>query len=249
MKAFILAAGRGSRMQELTEINPKCFTILGDIPLIQWQADSLFSGGATKLTVVTGYKSDSFKTLPYSTIYNDQWSKTNMISSLLLALRNAHSSVIVSYSDIVYDSAIVSALFNSSEQHDITVAYDPKWLDLWNKRFSDPLTDAESFEFDHKNILTDIRRRLNSSDSIMGQFIGLFKINSHFIPRLTKLISDNKHIVKDYDTTALFRHLIDLGYKIKCVPMDSYWCEIDSKSDLKIAQAMLAEGKLCSVHS
>ena len=40
IKGLILAAGRGSRMDQLTSKYPKCFTELGGKRLIDWQLES-----------------------------------------------------------------------------------------------------------------------------------------------------------------------------------------------------------------
>jgi choline kinase len=56
MKAIILAAGRGSRLENLTENMPKCFVKLGDKRLIDWQIQSLLAAGLGDISVVVGYK-------------------------------------------------------------------------------------------------------------------------------------------------------------------------------------------------
>ncbi|PPD19288.1 MAG: nucleotidyl transferase, partial [Methylobacter sp.] len=40
MKAIILAAGRGSRMKDLTEACPKCLVKLRGRPLLAWQLEA-----------------------------------------------------------------------------------------------------------------------------------------------------------------------------------------------------------------
>ena len=49
---------------------------------------------------------------------------------------------IVAYSDIYTEDSIVPLL---NTQADISITYDPNWLDQWSKRFADPLEDAETF--------------------------------------------------------------------------------------------------------
>ena len=41
MKSIVLAAGRGSRLGDLTASSPKTLTELSGKPLLQWQLDSL----------------------------------------------------------------------------------------------------------------------------------------------------------------------------------------------------------------
>src|SRR6185503_13206340 len=54
MRAIILAAGRGSRMGQLTAEIPKCLVQLGGKPLLEWQTGALRAAGIDRIAVVTG---------------------------------------------------------------------------------------------------------------------------------------------------------------------------------------------------
>ena len=58
MKAIILAAGRGSRMKNLTSDKPKCLVKLHGKPLLEWQLESMYKSGISEIAVVTGYKNE-----------------------------------------------------------------------------------------------------------------------------------------------------------------------------------------------
>ena len=53
--AIILAAGRGSRMRELTDTKPKCLLELAGRPLLHWQLDALRDAGVERIVLVRGY--------------------------------------------------------------------------------------------------------------------------------------------------------------------------------------------------
>ena len=61
MKAIILAAGRGSRMGNLTTKLPKCMTVLFNKKLIEWQFLSLTHTSISEIGIVTGYLKNTFK--------------------------------------------------------------------------------------------------------------------------------------------------------------------------------------------
>ena len=82
MNADILAAGRGSRMKNLTSDKPKCLVRLNGKPLIQWQLDALNQAGISNIAVVTGYKRELIADLDLIEFYNKRWSETNMVYSL-----------------------------------------------------------------------------------------------------------------------------------------------------------------------
>ena len=56
MKAIILAAGRGSRLKNLTDERPKCLVELHGKALLDWQLEALREAGIKKIGIVTGYK-------------------------------------------------------------------------------------------------------------------------------------------------------------------------------------------------
>ena len=92
MKALILAAGRGSRLRELTDDRPKCLVSLAGRPLLRWQHDALCAAGAKDVLVVRGYLAERLVPeaagLPsgaFATVDNPRWAQCNMLASLLCA--------------------------------------------------------------------------------------------------------------------------------------------------------------------
>ena len=111
MRAIILAAGRGSRMQKMTEELPKCLIKFNDRPLIEWQLEALQGAGITSVAIVTGYKRELVKKYNLTEFFNHRWAETNMVSSLACAEKwLSEQTCIVSYSDIIYLSTAVESL-------------------------------------------------------------------------------------------------------------------------------------------
>ncbi len=52
--------------------------------------------------------------------------------------------LIISYADIVYSAEIVRALIESQEP--LSIVVDKNWRTLWEKRFENPLLDAETLK-------------------------------------------------------------------------------------------------------
>jgi choline kinase len=95
MKAVILAAGRGTRIQGLTQGSPKCLLPFGDRTILDFQLDSLFQAGISEVAIVVGHAEREivdhvarrqFEQLPWITfISNPEYARTNNIYSLSLA--------------------------------------------------------------------------------------------------------------------------------------------------------------------
>ena len=236
MKGLILAAGRGSRLNELTEIRPKCFLQIQGRPLIDWQLSTLRKSGVSPIGIVTGYKSDYLNELGDVQFYNDQWSRTNMVESLICADEWLLSDTcIVSYSDILYRHSAVLDLQACDD--DVAITYDPNWLNLWSKRFVDPLSDAESFSFNQHGYLTDIGKKCTSAQDIEGQFMGLLKITPVGWKSLKRVIASQPAAVRpSLQVTGLLCEFVKSGLgKVACIPYCDPWMEIDSVTDYEIA--------------
>jgi len=236
LKAIILAAGRGSRMGDLTSELPKCRTELHGKELIQWQIEGLCGAGITDIAIVRGYLAQTF-TFDLHYFENQRWSETNMVMSLLAAddwLRS--DTCIVSYSDIVYSSDAVSRLRRA--HGDIVISYDPNWRDLWSARFSNPLSDAETFRL-RNGLVTEIGNRAGTLDEIEGQFMGLIRYTPSGWCQIREFLNRMKAEQRDkLDMTSLLQQLIAAGISVHAIPIVDQWFEVDSAEDLAVYSEM-----------
>ncbi len=234
MKAIILAAGRGSRMGYLTENGPKCLVHLRGKPLIEWQLEAIRAAGLTEIGVVTGYQRYLLSTYKLVEFHNKNWFETNMVASLKLAEKWLKAEpCIVSYSDIFYEKSAITSLINCSAP--IAVTYDPNWLDVWKKRFEDPLTDAETFLIDTSNRIIEIGNKPNNVEEIQGQYMGLLRITPESWGHIISTLSNLPKSTRDkMSMTNLLQYLV-LQTKLSVigVPYEDEWGEIDTPSDLE----------------
>jgi len=241
--AVILAAGRGSRLGSLTDQKPKCLVELGGKPLLHWQISALTAGGIQQVYVVTGYRRDLIEAQQVETIHNPEWSHTNMVGTLLCAIEQLSPPFIVSYSDIVYSSELVRNMLASSAE--VAIAYDTAWLELWKKRFDDPLADAQTFRIDHPTQrILEIGRNPTVTEEIQGQFMGLMKFSAKAVEWICDLLRDNSELRNELDSTSLIMKLIDLGRPVYGLACSGGCCEIDDDQDLSVAEGLLADGTL-----
>ena len=63
MQAIIMAAGKGSRLSELTQGNPKPFIELHGKKLIEYNLEAVQKIGVKEIILVTGYKEEAFAEL------------------------------------------------------------------------------------------------------------------------------------------------------------------------------------------
>jgi choline kinase len=242
MKAIILAAGRGSRMDSLTESQPKCLVKIHQYSLIDLQIMALKRNGINEIALVTGYKRKLLKNYTLFEFFNQRWAETNMVSSLECADSWLKSSpCIISYSDIFYSHSAIDLLIKSKA--DIAITYDINWLKLWAQRFENPLDDAESFSFDTYNNITEIGKKVTKLSEIKGQYMGLLKITPSGWCEIKKIRKEINQYENDrLSMTSLLQIVANKkNIPIKAIPYGRYWGEVDTKNDLAIYNKMNIE--------
>jgi len=233
LKAIILAAGRGSRMQDWTDDRPKCMIELRGKPLLEWQLDALTHAGISEIAVVTGYKREALAYKGLVEFHNPRWANTNMVSSLACAAEWLEKDTcVVSYSDIVYSANAVTSLMNCS--CDIAVTYDINWQALWEKRFGDPLIDAETFRMHPDGTLAEIGNKPRSAEEVEGQYMGLLRYSPAGWAEVERIRKELTGSARDsIHMTGMLQRVIDAGrVAVHAIPYREEWGEFDSKRDM-----------------
>lgn len=254
MRVIILAAGLGSRLGELTKEVPKCMIKYQDKCLIDYQCEAIAKAGIKQIAVVGGYKINTLKEhltilqnrlkLDIKVFENTRFNSTNMVYSLFCArefitrCKNENQNLLISYSDIVYTSDFIQKLKETNGDFNIMV--DKNWLELWQKRFSDPLSDAETLKIKNDKIV-ELGKKPSNLNDIQGQYIGLFSFKADFINIICKawdnLDKDTLYDGKNYENmymTSFLQHLIDNFKSANAVFAPDAWLEIDNPGDLNI---------------
>ncbi len=233
MNAIILAAGRGTRMKNLTEEQPKCLVTLRGKSLLDWQLGALREAGIHRIAIVTGYRRELLANRGLVEFHNPRWAESNMVTSLACASEWLQSGpCIVSYSDIFYSAAAVRSLIDSPAP--LAVTYDPNWLELWTQRFGDPLLDAETFRLKPDHTLAEIGNKPVSVAEVEGQYMGLLRFTPPAWEEVTRLRSEMSSAECDrMHMTGTLQRVIEAGrMTITAVPYCGEWGEVDSAEDL-----------------
>ncbi len=237
MKLVVLASGRGSRLNNLTENIPKCMVNVNGRPIINYLQKSfnLFK----EVIVVTGYRSSRIeKELGESVKYirNKKYKTTNMVYSFFNASKNINQDVVVIYSDIIVDPKIFIKLLKKNTS---TVPLNYNWLENWKQRMNmkEIYNDAEDVTLKGNKILS-IGQKIIHSKLPKVQFMGIMKLNYNDFLKLK--IFFNKIKKPKIDLTSF----LDLSIKNKIIEMgymksNFFWTEIDSVNDLKIANKLI----------
>lgn len=242
MKAIIIAAGPGSRLNPLTDDKPKCMLELKGKTLLQHQIDALRGAGIDRIALIKGYKKEMINRPDLVYYVNDNYQNNNILHSLFYAEEEMSDEFIAAYSDIFYTKDIVKRLLDSKE--DISIVVDIDWRGYYEGRTDHPIKEAENVIFDANNNLVNIGKILPDKKAVHGEFIGMMKCSKKgalvfrkYFHRLKQIYSgkpfQRASVFEKAYLTDIFQDMADYGVKINCVIIEKGWAEIDTVQDYK----------------
>ncbi|MGW3727096.1 phosphocholine cytidylyltransferase family protein [Streptomyces sp. NPDC000851] len=240
MKAVVLAAGRGHRLGPYTADRPKCLVEVAGDTLLSRQIAALRAAGASELAIVSGWQGKSLEGRGLTVFHNTRWAQSTMVESLRCAAQWLSSTeVLVSYGDIAYTLDAARRL--AKAEGALAIAYDPHWLSLWERRFTDPFDDAERFLLNADGSVADIGGRANGPADATGQYMGLLKFTPHGWAELERVRSEAPvEVAATLDMTALLNRVTQAGrVPVVAVPAPGPWCEFDHPHDVSVGTAIV----------
>lgn len=116
--AVILAAGQSVRLRPLTDDKPKCLLQMGTKTILDWQLQALQDIGTTDITLVVGYRRDmieshvgtNYPDLDVRYVVNENYTTTNTLFSLALALQCFDGDFYYLNADVVFEESILRRL-------------------------------------------------------------------------------------------------------------------------------------------
>jgi choline kinase len=236
MKALILAAGRGTRIQSIHGNHPKCLIRSDDgRAILDHQIDSLLDAGITEIGIVVGYEKGQiighvFKNYRdlwdrFTFIENPRYATTNNIYSFWLAENWLNRQPFVCLNaDVIFDPQILTPAVKSRAA--ITMIVDPEWRDETMKVVISG------------NKVLQMSKRIQKHE-FSGTYIGITSFSSHVQQELFARISELVHNGRENDFfNVAVQQLADEGVHVGFTSTgDLAWAEIDDPGDLAFARA------------
>ena len=94
MKAIIIAAGMGTRLNPLTNERPKCMLKLNGKTILQHQLDVFHANGITDISLIKGYKKETIDYAGLKYYINDNYKNNNILNSLFYAEKEMDDDLI-----------------------------------------------------------------------------------------------------------------------------------------------------------
>jgi len=248
MKAIIIAAGMGTRLNPLTNDKPKCMLKIKEKTILQHQLDVFHANGITDISVIKGYKKEAINYPGLKYYINDNYRNNNILNSLFYAEEEMDEEFIASYSDILFGADVVKKLIESEE--DIAIIVDIDWKRYYEGRTEHPIGEAEKVIFDADNNVVEIGKIVSKKRAVDGEFIGMLKCTKKGAKIFKKYFHKAKNEflgkpfirAKTFDQaylTDFIQYLVNNGVEVKCVTIERGWIEIDTVQDFERAPKFL----------
>ena len=250
MKAIILAAGQGTRLQPLTADRPKGMVEVEGRSIIDRQIERFVAAGITEIVIVTGYQAASVPQFGARHYVNTEFETTNMVVSLFAAEPEIAGDVLVSYGDILYSEEVLRTAMESTA--DVGVVVDLDWQEFFGERAGiDAFDDAESLVLGDDGNIERIGERDPDPDDVQAQYVGLIRFGPHGCAWIRELYNvaapTNREIgwgrpLRSSYMTDLLQELVNTGRPVAPVDIHGGWVEIDNLRDHEIATEMVRRG-------
>jgi choline kinase len=237
--AVILAAGRGSRLKELSLEQPKPMIQVNNVTIISNLVQHLISSKVDTIVVIVGYMADRLKEhlAPFNTkanlifVENEIYDKTNNIYTLWLAKEYLRNGFFLFEADVFIEESIVKDFLNSQKA-------DLMLVDKFTPDMNGTVVD---FDANKKVQRMYLNRDQDDNFSFADKFktVNFYKIGatlaqSFFLPRLEEHIS-RKDTGSYYE--VIIKEAIESGYTFYAFETgERKWYEIDTRDDLEMAQ-------------
>ena len=234
MQAIIMAAGKGSRIMELTGGYPKSFLEINGKKLIEYNLDMLRSIGVNKIVIVTGYRHDAFEELTKDMEdvvlrYNPFYSLVNVLGSFYMGMDGLDDDFIFLHADTLCDKSIFERLIKLEADVNLPVKYGK--------------CDEEAMKVRSENgNLVKITKQMSVVEA-EGEFIGVASFKNEVLPVVKDKVKD---VLADGDFDSYFegaiqRMIDETDCNIKAFDIgNAPWAEIDYKEDYERATKLFA---------
>ena len=233
MKCLIIAAGKGSRLQQRGDSKP-LVPILG-VPLIERVIRAVMEAGADQFYVIIGYQGERVRlfleqlaerlAIRITPLVNDDWDKDNGLS-VLKAQDVLHEPFLLLMADHLFDPNLVR-LLTTLNPGDGEVAL------VVDRNIHNPLVDME-----------DVTRVKMEDGKIHDIGKGLADFNGFdtgiFLcsPAIFRALEQSKE--KDGNTTLSGAvHLLAAEGNAKAIPTDDFWIDVDDPAAFQKAEQAL----------
>lgn len=234
MRAVILAAGRGTRIEPMTHGLPKCLLTFGDRTILDYQIGALWAAGVSEIGIVIGHNGSRIvehiahtyghRLDSFHFIHNPEFATTNNIYSLWLAREWAEPcDFLCLNADVLCHPDILLPAVAAKKP--VSMIVDPDWRE-------------ETMKVIIRNGHVVCMSKAISRDEYSATYIGITafsrEITMPLFREIGTMVSEGR--VNEFFNAAVQR-LIGSGLRVEFTLTRALpWAEIDDVADLRFAR-------------
>jgi choline kinase len=229
MKAIILAAGKGTRLNG-HDLKPKCLFEVGGQTLLARQVEALREAHINDIVIVLGFEAERIRSLYEHTasfVINSRFEETSSMYSLWLAREHLRDGFVVLNCDVLFHPQLMTRLLSSPFE-------DALLIDLVDKN-NNNLGDEEMKIKLSDDLVVDISKDMDPAEAD-GENVGIVKFSPTGARRLVEemdvLIANGR--LREWAPRA-FREFAQ-RFPLHAISTADYpWIEIDFPEDYRRA--------------
>jgi UDP-N-acetylglucosamine diphosphorylase / glucose-1-phosphate thymidylyltransferase / UDP-N-acetylgalactosamine diphosphorylase / glucosamine-1-phosphate N-acetyltransferase / galactosamine-1-phosphate N-acetyltransferase len=228
-KAIVLAAGRGTRMGDLTEQMPKPMLSLAGKPIIEHILDRLRAAGTTEVFIVTGYRAETIerhlRDYPIQVTFRRQDNINGTGTAALLAREFAGPDpVLLTFGDIICES----------EEYEGISSLEAAAV-LGVKHVEDPYQGAAVYE-ENGAVTRIVEKPPKGTSTTHWNSAGLYTFRPVIFEHLANLEPSPRG---EYELTDAVASLIAAGERVLLYPIRGGWRDVGRPEDLSAAEQLV----------
>ena len=226
-KAVILAAGRGTRMESLTDDCPKPMLPLDGRPMLAHQIERLESVGIEQICIIVGYKAEMVKEYfaenppNIATLhYELQETQDGTGSATLLSKTFVDGEVfLMTFGDIMVDASVYAKMFELAEGAEIVLTV---------KHVDDPYRGAAVY-VDGDRVVNVIEKPPKGTSTTNFNNAGIYVFSPAVFEKLARLKPSPRG---EYEFTDAAYESVTSGELVRWHEIKGFWRDVGRPEDL-----------------
>lgn len=232
-KAIVLAAGRGTRMGDLTEEKPKPMLLVGDAPMLEHIVRRLQAAGIKQILLVVGYRRElieaHFRSFP-----GISFAVQEIVDGTASAIRLGRSFIgdanfILTFGDIITPAENYAGIGADLETSGAFAVAGVKWVD-------DPWRGAAVYADATGRVSAIIEKPPLGTSTTNWNSAGLYAFRAEIFQEIETIPRSSRG---EYEIASAVEQFITKDHLVRMFEMQGAWRDVGRPEDLAAAPGEL----------
>jgi NDP-sugar pyrophosphorylase family protein len=233
-KAMLLAAGRGTRMRELTEDLPKPMLPIHGRPMIEYIVRRLQDAGIHEILIVVGYRRELIEEHFRSGFNGISFVVQEVVEGTASAVRLGREFVgaepfLLTFGDILCEARNYSGIAEALEREAAAAVLGVKYAD-------DPWQGAAVYANEAGVVSKMVEKPARGTSTTHWNSAGLYSFSPEIFDEIARAPKSERG---EYEITTAIEQLMERGRPVRMFEMTGAWRDVGRPEDLEEAGRMV----------